>query len=276
MLMIKKNKIKYKLFDLNFFYKTLFLEYPFQKKAFVGLNYLYGMFFMRKQNKECILCDYLIIGSNPILNILLAHKLSNSDKNICIWQSEDIDWWNYNLALKTDVVNAKIKSFFKTINGNLIENMLFLLNIIKNKENVFWLDNINNKIDKYSSSKEDGLWTFYVESGSQDNFNTVHAKSRVDAFNEIALKMTPSKKDKDIVFRKNEKTYLLAKEIYLTSLPKNLFNIEENMRDLYISNKYELINKENVFGSADKIASTGEYFAVQPMADIDKILNTLK
>lgn len=249
------------------------------------------------KNHQSFLCDSLIIGSNPVLNLLLLKKIANQafyeqkHQKVGILNIEDGDYWAYH-ELKKD-------SFWKEFNEAMVFKVkgleTFMDDIIKNTswdyiEPVFIEtqdlsiqfvrkeDEVNGyighlmekKIDKTVFSpqmptvieSENQLKTQLWQELVRKCLNSVESFKKLKW--SIPTAQTPDNAEKTHIF--------LTKKIYLTSLAQGWLNIQTEQKEGFSYFKSEF--SEQSFGSAIKIANDFLKLEKQVLQDIQDLNKT--
>lgn len=249
------------------------------------------------KNHESFLCDVLIIGSNPILSILLLKKLAQQAQatkkkiKIGILKVSDADYWAYHEFQKPDFLENLSKYFNFEVN----DGKDFITKIVKNTnwsyiepilmdiENLsvqyIKKDNYVNGFVGHLVKKEIDNLLFSNQLPTVNNQeNKLKSKLWIN-FSQLFLDFVPSYKQvqwQEPIYNtedKKEKSHiLLAKKIFLSSLPFGWLDIKTEAKDMYTFFNHDF--SQQSVGSAVKIANNFHMLEIQAMEDIKKIENS--
>lgn len=222
-------------------------------------------------NNPSLLVDELIMGSNPILNLLLLHKLSKECvkfeeyKKVGIFFINQSDYWAYDII--------KNKEFFDSIHENygikassieeLINNILD--GISREYLDVYIINDNDLRISYHIKDEYTQGWIFHLlnktdnEHTEVDGFTKIQNDIKNIVQSELLRTLYKDKIAKKIKWvNSNSKDYpiLMSKNINITSLPQGWINISSEEKDSVIYFKSNLI--DYCYGSAISIATIPE------------------
>ena len=203
-----------------------------------------------------IMVDYLVIGSNPILNILILEEISkkcyekHEHKSVAVFCPNQPDYWNYELinddtfwreiSKKRNKNIKNIKELFQDICFNLQKEYLEIL-LVK-EDNMFvkyaqydkyvdgWVFHLFEKDEKENKLKLDP----YIE--MQNDIKSIIKEEFLK--NMFKFKLIKKIKWENLT----EKNYpvILTKKVHLTSLPQGWINSSFNSNEDLIIFKNDL------------------------------------
>jgi hypothetical protein len=248
----------------------------------------------RFKKHESFLCDALIIGSNPVLTILLLRKLAQqaytqkTPLKIGILRGCDADYWAYHEFKKADFLDELSKHFNydisdgKDLIAKIVKstNWSYLEPVLMNLEDLsveyIKKDNyVNGFVGHIVATKNDTLsFSKYLPNVNAQE-NRLKDKLWIN-FSQLLSDFVPSYKEldwKEPIHNtpdKLEKSHiLLTKKVFLSSLPSGWMDIQTDVKEKYTFFKHDFISQS--VGSAVKIANNFHILEVQALEDIKDV-----
>lgn len=223
---------------------------------------IHSMLYILNKNPS-ILVDEFIMGANPILNLLLLHKLSkecvknNTYKKVAIFFVEQSDYWAYDIIQNPEFF-AEIEKIYG-IRAKTIEELIFniLNNISREYLEVYIIKDDALRINYYSKDDYVNGWIFHFltkkESVTKDAVGYIKVQNdiRTVISTELIKELNKNKLAKKVKWlNMNDKHYpiVMTKELKITSLPQGWINIFSEEKDdcVYFSSEVS----DCSFGSA--------------------------
>jgi hypothetical protein len=224
---------------------------------------------------EFFITDYLIIGDNPFINLLLLKKISEEsleykkNVNVLILDQHDTDYWGYHII---KIYENKYNEFL-----NILENINFeYVNLYLLKSNMEY---------SYSHEYNKGFLVFLTEYKKVKNFFEENMPN-------IFLSLSNIKKSfKYLINSKLKKNYgmnfiyfskknpkIITKNIFFTTFNKSInYEIKEG-NFYYLNESFECMNLESKFkkvsfGSASKIPKNFLNFNELVCSELEQLKN---
>ncbi len=245
----------------------------------------YNYRFFRKYSPSFVV-DHLIVGSNPIINLLLAFKIleKSDDKNIIIgfFLPKEQDYWAYDIIFQEDF----FKEISTLLNKNIskIEELVdTLIDKVKEKNaNLVLLDS-RYRID-------------YVENDNYTNASFLFFSNQKNKLPEVSdfisyqndikkilqvrihNRLYDSKILKKLVWKRiapsSEKRFFtpiaIAKKMYLSSLPQGWMTMDYKVVNNQVV--YDHIYRDVAYGTAKVICAKVESYKEQSLLDLKHVL----
>lgn len=236
----------------------------------------------RLKNCESIKVDYLLIGDNPVLTllmILLIAKKSNRKTNIAIHFTNENDYWDYH-NINQENFKKLIKDEFEILFDNYESFISESIEKLQTSINLCFV-NSNNKlfVDYFSFDEFTKNHVFHLtEKPKSDTFrisdyvianNTIKESFKnllftkiIHKFGSRTVKWSLSESSHPVIFSKN---------VFLTSIPQGWINFttKSDEHNLYIN--HEFIDYS--FGSASTICHNPANFNDTAINDVKKLIN---
>jgi hypothetical protein len=260
------------------------------------INHNFGF----KQHQS-FLFDYLILGSNPLLNLITLIRITqlnpDTEKRVGIMVTDEFDYWSYHM-LDNALFWKEVSRILK-ITAHSFEELLEQVLKHYSFENIqlYWIDSATLHITESTQVSHPSLHGYITHItnnsrqsrlGYQEDMPTVtdieqlikrkylsvmekffsrHAK----VLNSHKISFTHPEQSDDY----QEKTHiLLSHHLYLTTLPNGWLNINHEVKDNITFFHHSF--KENAFGNAVKIANNFHALERQSITDIEDILQKIK
>ena len=246
------------------------------------------------KNQPAFIFDYLIVGSNMILNLLIINTLIKEKKinkkiNVGLFLPKELDYWSYELIKENFFLN-QLEKFFNLNDPTSIENVVEKLieEFNNNNLNLFFLDErfrINYvEYDNYTKSAY--FWFDNKKNNIAKNEQDIEDKNKIKNFvNKKIINMLKKQSisnkliwDFDNPFarkndgEKNNNALAIAKNVHISSLPQGWLSLESNV----VLDKVLFTSKENynLYGTAKVIYLNRESMSKNYFEDlIDTFLN---
>lgn len=251
------------------------------------LYYYKKIKFIYKKNPSYFV-DYLIIGSNPILNSILIKKITekNLSKKIKIglFYTEQPDYWGYEIVNENSffetINNTKLlinnikdmESYFEEITKN-IDSLKFEI-ILLNEKNVF----INfHQYDKYVNGFIFHLFKKDKIKLELDNIIIVQNDIKNMLMKNYLLFLEKKNLIKQILWsdrRIDNTPFILSKKVFLTSLPQgwvSCLSMENEYDKNIVEYNHSLI--KNSYGTAKNIMSKKSNLSAFSLENIKTLIN---
>ena len=246
------------------------------------------------KNNESYLLDYLLVGSNPVISLILLKKLAQfsflhqTNIKVGVLNVVDSDYWAYHQFKKEDfwkellselnIKNSKADNFFSTVVSNVcwdyiepvfINNENLSLQYIKKDNHVkgFVAHLINKETSKEDFSKEIPT-VIKLENELKESLWKSVTKAVFDLVPSVK-KMNWSHPPQKSLENEENSHILLTKNIYLSSLPSGWLNIESENKTQYTFFNHDF--SKFSFASAAKIANSFELLEKQVIEDIKEV-----
>jgi len=222
-------------------------------------------------NNPSLLVDELIMGANPIINLLLLYKISkecvkdDTIKKVGLFFVNQNDYWAYDIIQNKDFFD-EIYKIYKIKASNIEDLMIKILDGISREHLEIFIINDNNLRINYHIKDQylDG-WIFHLLSTDENDCSKIDSYIKVQ--NEIKNMLTSellrlihkNKLAKKIKWDEiNEKNYpiLMSKNISITSLPQGWINLESKEEEGLVS--FISYIQDYCYGSAISIAMLPE------------------
>lgn len=219
-------------------------------------------------NNPSLLVDELIIGSNPILNLLLLHKISKECvksqeyKKVGIFFINQIDYWAYDTIQTKEFFDAIYQNYgIKASNTEELINKI-LDSISRDYLDIYVINDTDLRINYHIKDEYTNGWIFHLlnktdaEANEVDGFIKVQNDIKNVVQSELLRSLYKDKVAKKLKWENTSvKNYpiLMSKNIKVTSLPQGWINTtsEEANNIVYFSSSIS----EYSYGSAVSIAS---------------------
>lgn len=246
----------------------------------------YNYKFFRKYSPSFVF-DYLIVGSNPIINLFLILKILNNNKNnnlyIGFFLPKEQDYWAYDIIFQDD--------FFKEISKELkqeiykIEQLIdFLIIKIKEKNiNLILLDS-RYRIDYIEYDKfTDSSFLFFSNQKNKlpEVSDFIAYQNDIKKILQIRIhnRLYENKVLKKLFWKRiapqNEKRFFapiaITKKMYLSSLPQGWMTMDYKVENNQVI--YDHIYRDVAYGTAKSICSKVELYKEQALSDIKNIIS---
>ncbi len=225
-----------------------------------------------KLNKNpSLLVDELIMGANPIINLLLLYKISKecvkSDtfKKIGIFFINQNDYWSYDIIQSKEFFDEIYKNY--RIRASNIEDLTQkLINEISREHLDISIINDNNlRVNYHINDEYLKGWIFHLL--NKDEQNSLEVDSYIKVQNEIKNMITSEFLKliyKDKLAKKvkwegiSEENYpiIMSKKINITSLPQGWINLESQEENGIINFKSSI--QDYCYGSALSISASSD------------------
>ncbi len=234
--------------------------------------------------------DHLIIGHNPIINLMLVLKIlenAHHHEKITILETDQNDFWYYSvfedISMQQEVSEIfNIKTTEGHIYEDIIQSQLYEIHILLKKKNIQlnYLQENRLLIESYFQHKELKLYilklnkrknmkhdvdkNFEYQNHIRLNIKNYFKKSWIEYY----------KKNNLFILQKtvnNRHNFILSKEIYLSSLPQGWLSCENEQKNKKITFKHPF--SSNSFGTARNIILNSKYFLldlIQTKQQIEK------
>ncbi len=232
-----------------------------------------------KKYSPSFLFDHLVIGSNPIITLLLINEVIKNNKTnikIGLYFPEEKDYWKYDLIKEKDFfkviskkLNSKIESIDDFVNYFSIMNNVELI-LIESRYKIEYVEN-----DDFTK----GSLIYF----SKEENNNIQVNDFIEYQNEVKRfiqeKTIKNLLDKNLmkklIWKKTSKLedksfycpIVLAKNVYLSSLPQGWLSMNNEISKENIV-KYNHVFKNNSFGTARAICSNFELLKEHCLEDI--------
>lgn len=228
--------------------------------------------FLYKLNKNpSLLVDELIIGSNPIVNLLLLYRLSqeciknDEHKKVALFFINQIDYWSYNI-IQDEVFFDEIYKNYRIKAKNIEELINKILDSISREHlDIYIIDEPELRINYHIKDEYTQGWIFHLFNNVDSQLNEIEQFTKIQndiktmiktEFLHILYKDKMAKKVKWENVGTDKNPILMSKNIKITSLPQGWINtISEEKEDvIYFSNSISQYS----YGSAVSIATIPE------------------
>ncbi len=213
-------------------------------------------FFSKRKNYPSFLSDYVIVGNNPIINMLLLYKINNQrrvDEKIkvtFIIQNQP-DYWDYSIAgdkVFLDLLNEYLQIDKKNIE-EIFEEIIYKIN----KENIE-LCFLNSEEWNIQYHRYDSLtksWSLFLFNNTNKKDINIHEyflyqnqiREKINTFFIKKLKGLKAHKEIKWFEKKPKKKFqpiIIAKNMFITSIPQGWINSEYDTNVNEVNFKNEL------------------------------------
>ena len=233
------------------------------------LNPIHKYFYEGKNNPSLIV-DELIVGSNPIINLLKLYEISKLNsklehKKVAIFFIEQFDYWAYTIIQEKDFFTEIEKSY--GIKVNSIEDLVATIinNISYEFLDLYIIKEKKLRINYYNKDEEINGWILHLMNKTEGEEPAVkeYIKVQNDIRNKIEQNLfeefEKQKNIKQVKWGTLDETahpIVCSKKIILTSLPQGWINMDSENKNGIVYFKHEA--EEFSYGSAKCIGTTPE------------------
>jgi spore coat polysaccharide biosynthesis protein SpsF (cytidylyltransferase family) len=214
-------------------------------------------------NNPSLLVDELIMGSNPLINLLLLEKISRECvrkqeyKKVGIVFMNQPDYWAYDIVQDKSFLDAVYKKY--AIKGKDIEDLIFKIldNISREFLDIYVINDPGLRINYYNKNDYVNGWIFHFLTKTEqisdeiEGYIKVQNDIRMMIYSELMKEMNKSNFAKKVKWlNSDEKNYpiIMTKGLKITSLPQGWIKMESKEDNGCISFDSEL--SKHSYGSA--------------------------
>lgn len=231
---------------------------------------VHSMLYILKDNPS-LLVDEFIMGSNPVLSLLLLNKISKEcvkkqeSKKVAIFFVNQPDYWAYDIVQDKLFFDEIYKNY--AIRASSIEELIskILDNISREFLEIYIINDDDLRISYYTKDDYVNGWIFNFltkqkqDTNEVDGYIKVQNEIRVMVYSELLKELGKNKLAKKIKWDKMDaKNYpiVMTKNLKITSLPQGWISMQSEEKDNCVYFKSEA--SDCSFGSAISIATLPE------------------
>jgi hypothetical protein len=232
-------------------------------------------------NNPSLLVDELIMGSNPILSLLLLHKLSKECvkieeyKKVGLFFINQSDYWAYDIIKNKDFFDTVYENYgIKSSNiEELINNILD--GISREYLDIYIINDNDLRISYHIKDNYTKGWIFHllnktdIEATEVNGFIKIQNDIKDIVQSELLRTLYKDKIAKKVKWENSNKKHypiIMSKNIKVTSLPQGWINTASEEKDGVIYFQNNLI--EYCYGSAVSIATIPELLRKKSLEEI--------